>query len=51
MRRFLLYIRLTAPYEAPENAEFTLKTGELALEESVAVCIDYLESKGYIAKA
>ncbi len=42
---------ISAPYEAPENAELTLKTGDLALEESVAVCIDYLESKGYIAKA
>jgi len=28
-----------------------LKTGELALEESVAACIAYLEAKGYIAKA
>ena len=42
---------ISAPYEAPEKAELTLKTGELALEESVAACIDYLESKGYIAKA
>ena len=42
---------ISAPYEAPENAEITLKTGELALEESVAACIAYLEAKGYIAKA
>jgi adenylylsulfate kinase len=42
---------ISAPYEAPENAELTLKTGELALEESVAACIAYLEAKGYIAKA
>lgn len=42
---------ISAPYEAPENPELTLKTGDLSIEESVAKCLDYLESKGYIAKA
>lgn len=42
---------ISAPYEAPDNPELTLKTGEMAIEESVAACLAFLESKGYIAKA
>ncbi len=39
---------ISAPYEAPENAEIVLKTGEQSVEESAAVVVAYLEKNGYI---
>ena len=36
------------PYEAPENAELVILTGEKTLEECATEVMDYLESKGYI---
>lgn len=42
---------ISAPYEAPENPEIVLKTGEQSLEESSALVISYLEEKGYIPKS
>ena len=35
------------PYEAPENAEIVVKTGEYDLEECATQVIDYLEKNGY----
>jgi len=39
---------ISAPYEAPENAEIVLKTGEQSVEQSAAVVVAYLEKNGYI---
>jgi adenylylsulfate kinase len=39
---------ISAPYEEPENAEITVKTDELAIEECVERIISYLLEKGYI---
>ncbi len=39
------------PYEAPKNAELTLKTAEKSLEECVEACIDYLVETGAIRPA
>ncbi|HYK44186.1 MAG TPA: adenylyl-sulfate kinase [Parafilimonas sp.] len=36
------------PYEAPENAELTIYTGEKSLEECALEVISYLESNGYM---
>ena len=36
------------PYEAPENAELIINTGEKDLEECAAEVIKYLEQKGYL---
>lgn len=36
------------PYEAPENAELIIHTGEKNLEDCAAEVMNYLESKGYI---
>ena len=36
------------PYEAPENAELIINTGEKDLEECAAEVINYLEQKGYL---
>ncbi len=36
------------PYEAPENAELIIHTGERNLEDCAAEVMHYLESKGYI---
>ena len=41
---------ISAPYEEPHNPEITLKTGDNTLDDSVAQCIAYLESNGYIDK-
>jgi adenylylsulfate kinase len=35
------------PYEAPENAEIVVKTGDYSLEECAAQVIDYLDKNGY----
>lgn len=39
---------ISAPYEAPERAELTLKTGEMSKEETLRTLVEYLERKGYI---
>ena len=39
---------ISAPYEAPANAELTIKSHELSLEQSVATVLRYLESKGIV---
>ena len=36
------------PYEAPLNAEITIDTSKLSLEESVDVLVDYLEKRGVL---
>ena len=36
------------PYQAPENAELEINTGEKSLEECAADVISYLEENGYI---
>jgi adenylylsulfate kinase len=41
---------ISDPYEAPENPELTVDTGGQTLDESAEVVLNYLESKGYIAK-
>ncbi|MBN2009735.1 adenylyl-sulfate kinase [candidate division KSB1 bacterium] len=40
---------ISAPYEAPEHPELVVKTGELTLEESAGVVLDYLVEKGIIS--
>ena len=42
---------ISAPYEAPENPELVLKTGDQSPVESAGVVVSYLEEKGYIPKA
>jgi adenylylsulfate kinase len=42
---------ISAPYEAPGKAELTIKSGDLALEQSVATIVGYLESNGVIPRA
>jgi adenylylsulfate kinase len=42
---------ISAPYEAPASAELTIKSHELALEQSVAAVLGYLESKGIVPRA
>jgi len=39
------------PYEAPENAEIVVKTGEQTLQESTAYVLNELEKMGYISAA
>jgi len=39
---------ISAPYEAPLNAEIVLHTGSESEEESARRVIDYLESNGYL---
>ncbi len=39
---------ISSPYEAPENPEVALKTGEESLEVCVEKVLAYLRSKGYI---
>ena len=36
------------PYEAPENAEVVIDTGELSAEQAAQHVINYLERVGYI---
>ena len=40
---------ISAPYEAPERPELVLDTGKLAVPESVAALLRYLEGKGYLS--
>ncbi len=42
---------ISAPYEAPDKAELTLRTAEKSVDECAAACIEYLESKGYIPRS
>ena len=42
---------ISAPYEAPDKPEVTLKTSDHSLDECVAQLIAYLEANDYIAKA
>ena len=42
---------ISAPYEAPENPELTVDTTGQTPEQSLAVILAHLESKGYIPKA
>lgn len=42
---------VSAPYEPPEAPEIVLKTAELSEDESVRVCLDYLERHGYVPKS
>ncbi len=39
---------ISAPYEAPLNAEITVNTGEADLETCTNTIINYLETKGYL---
>jgi adenylylsulfate kinase len=39
---------ISAPYEAPENPEITLTTGDQTIEESAAQVVEYLRENGYI---
>ena len=41
---------ISAPYEAPENAEIVLNTGDESVEQSAARVVAYLEQKGYVQK-
>ena len=40
---------ISAPYEAPEAPEITIRTDQLSVEECVKVIVDYLAEKGLIA--
>ncbi|MEY4824796.1 MAG: hypothetical protein RLZZ430_446 [Cyanobacteriota bacterium] len=39
---------ISSPYEAPLKPELRLNTGAMALEQSVALVIDYLETQGVL---
>ena len=39
---------VSAPYEAPDQPEITVKTGESSKEEALVQLVKYLESRGYI---
>ncbi|KAK6070876.1 adenylyl-sulfate kinase [Seiridium cupressi] len=39
---------ISAPYEAPENAEIVIKTHEKSVEECVQQIVEWLSEKGYI---
>ncbi len=39
---------VSAPYEAPENAEIVFNTGDESVEQSAAWVITYLEENGYV---
>lgn len=39
---------ISAPYEAPEEAEIHIRSDKVSVEEAVAQITEYLESKGYI---
>ncbi|KAM7182993.1 adenylyl-sulfate kinase [Rhypophila sp. PSN 637] len=40
---------ISAPYEAPESPEITIRTDQLSVEECVKVIAEYLKEKGLIA--
>jgi len=39
---------ISAPYEAPEKAELTIKSHELSVEQSVATILAYLQKRGIL---
>lgn len=39
---------ISAPYEAPENAEIVIKSAEKSVEEAVAEIVEYLEKRGLL---
>lgn len=39
---------ISAPYEEPLNAELTIDTSKMSLEESTRTVLNYLEEKGYV---
>ncbi len=39
---------ISAPYEEPLNAELTIDTSKMSLEESTRAVLNYLEEKGYV---
>ncbi|KAK4452938.1 Adenylylsulfate kinase-domain-containing protein [Podospora aff. communis PSN243] len=41
---------ISAPYEAPENPEITIRTDQLSVEECVKTIVDYLAEKGLITE-
>ena len=40
---------ISAPYEAPENAEIHINTGEVDVTDSVRIIADYLDRNGYLS--
>ena len=42
---------ISDPYEAPENAEVVVHTGDQSIEESAQIVLDYLAGRGLIADA
>jgi adenylylsulfate kinase len=42
---------ISAPYEAPANAELTLASHELSVDAAVSKVVDYLVSKGVVPRA
>jgi adenylylsulfate kinase len=41
---------ISAPYEAPENAEITIRSDLKSVEDSVREIVEYLEKKGLLSK-
>jgi adenylylsulfate kinase len=41
---------ISAPYEAPENPEITIRTDQLSVEECVRKIVDYLAAKGLVSQ-
>lgn len=39
---------ISAPYEAPENAEIHIRSDKVSVEEAVAQITEYLQSKGLV---
>ncbi len=39
---------ISAPYEEPDNAEITIDSSKLSVEESTRAILGYLEEKGYV---
>ncbi|KAI9804274.1 MAG: Adenylyl-sulfate kinase [Piccolia ochrophora] len=40
---------VSAPYEAPENPEVTVRTDRVSVEQAVVQIVEYLTSKGYLS--
>ena len=40
---------ISAPFEAPENPEIVLKSGEKSVDECVAQLLSYLRDGGYLS--
>lgn len=43
-------VSANAPYEAPEEAEVRVRTGEMGVEECVGVVLEALEKRGLLRK-